>query len=204
MLNKFVASTLLVAGLVSTATASTPIYSTDTVWKVKDQQAFTALMNCDTTASACIAKKMKQLGASSSALKFSAAIKHEGYLVKFQEQGKVDLGTVIYPFRANTNSAYMLLNGQPSIVDTEIAKITGLEKDTSFKELNKKYKNLEFWGTNAQFVKINKTNAGTNYVFNYLLKDGCRACAAPASAQVEFRFNGQGKFLGTQFIKIVK
>lgn len=204
MLTKLIASTLLVAGLASTATASTQIYSTDAVWKVKDQQAFTALMSCDTAASACVAKKMKQMGASAAALKFSAAIKHEGYLVKFQEQGKVDLGTVIYPFRANTNSAYVLLNGQPSIVDTEITKVAGLEKDASFKQLKKKYKNLEFWGTNAQFVKTKKTTAGTNYVFNYLLKDGCRACAAPAAAQVEFRFNGQGKFLGTQFIKIVK
>jgi hypothetical protein len=204
MLGRFITRTLLFAGLVSSATASAQAYSVDSVWQIKEQQAFTALMNCDTAASACVAKKMKQMGASDSALKFSAAINNEGYLFKFQEKGKVDLGTVVYPFRANTNTAYVLLNGQPSLVDTEINKLAGLDQDTSFKQLKKQYKNLEFWGTNAQFVNINKTKAGTNYVFNYLLKDGCRACAAPASAQVEFRFNGQGKFLGTQFIKIVK
>lgn len=204
MLGKFIISTLLVAGLASTATASTQVYSGDSVWKVKDQKAFTALMTCTTPAADCIAKKMKQLGASSSAVKLTAALKNEGYLAKFQEQGKVDLGTVIYPFRANTNSAYVMLNGQPGVVSTEITKLPGLEKDASFKQLKKKYKNLEFWGTNAEFVKTNKTKAGTNYVFNYSLKDGCNACATPASAQVEFRFNGQGKFLGTQYVKIVK
>lgn len=204
MLGRFITRTLLLAGLVSSATVSAQVYSADSVWQVKEQQAFTALMSCDTAASACVAKQMKQMGASDSALKFSAAINNEGYLLKFQEKGKVDLGTVVYPFRANTNTAYVLLNGQPSLVDTEINKLAGLEQDGSFKQLKKQYKNLEFWGTNAQFVNINKTKAGTNYVFNYLLKDGCRACAAPAAAQVEFRFNGQGKFLGTQFIKIVK
>ena len=204
MFIKTITNTLLVVGLISTASASNTVYSSASVWKINAQQAFTALMSCDTAASVCVAKKMKQLGASTAALKFSAILKNEAYLARFQEQGRVDLGTVIYPFRANTNSAYVLLNGQPDMVNTEIAKIAGLEQDPSFKQLKKKYKNLEFWGTNAQFVKNNKMNAGTNYVFNYLLKDGCRACAAPASAQVEFRFNGQGKFLGTQFIKIVK
>lgn len=204
MLIKTITKTVLLAGLMGTASASSSLYSSSSVWKVNDQQAFTALMSCDTTASACVAKKMKQLGASAGALKFSAALKNEGYLAQFQEKGKVDLGAVIYPFRANTNTSYVLLNGQPSLVSTEITKLVGLEKDSSFKQLKKKYKNLEFWGTNAQFIKLNQTKVGTSYVFNYLLKDGCRACAAPASAQVEFHFNKQGKFLGSQFVKIVK
>lgn len=204
MLIKAITNTVLLLGLVGAVSASSEIYSHAAVWKVSDQQAFTALMSCDTAASSCVAKKMQQLGASREALKFTAAINNEGYLAKLQEKGKVDLGTVIYPFRANTNSTYVLLNGQPNLVNTEIAKVAGLEQDASFKQLKKKYKNLEFWGTNAQFVKLDKTHSGSNYVFNYLLKDGCRACAAPASAQVEFRFNGQGKFLGSTFVKIVK
>jgi ribosomal protein S8 len=203
MLGKLIVSTFLLAGFVGTANASTQVYSADAVWKVKEQQAFNAFMACS-TASACVSKQMKQMGASNTAVKFSTAIKNEGYLAKFQEQGKVDLGTVIYPTRANTNSAYVLLNGQPSIVSTEINKVAGLEQDAGFKQLKKKYKNLEFWGTNAQFVKNTKTKAGSNYLFKYSLKDGCNACAVPASAQVEFRFDGQGKFLGTQFVKIVK
>lgn len=204
MLIKTITNTVLLAAVIGTASASSEIYSSAAVWKISDQQAFTALMSCDTAASSCVRKKMQQLGASKAALKFSAAIKNEGYLAKFQDKGKIDLGTVLYPFRANTNSAYVLLNGQPSLVTTEINKVTGLEQDPSFKQLKKKYKNLEFWGTNAEFVKVTTTQTGSDYVFNYLLKDGCRACAAPASAQVTFRFNKQGKFLGTQFLKLIK
>lgn len=204
MWGKTIVSTVLLTGLIGTGSANASMYSNASVWKIEDQQAFTALMSCDTAASSCVIKKMKELGASLEALKFSAAIENEGYLAKFQEKGKVDLGTVIYPFRANTNTAYVLLNGQPSIIDTEIAKVAGLEEDADFKQLKKKYKNLEFWGTNAQFIKLNKTKTGANYIFNYLLKDGCRACAAPASAQVVFRFNQQGKFISTQFLKIVQ
>lgn len=201
---KTIISTVLLTGLISTASANTSVYSKSSVWKVNDQQAFTALMSCDTAASACVAKKMQQLGASAEALSFSAAINYEGYLANFQEKGTVDLGSVIYPFRANTNTAYVLLNAQPKMINTEIATVAGLEQDASFKQLKKKYKNLEFWGTNAAFVKVNKLSSGISYVFNYLLKDGCRACATPASVQVVFRFNRQGKFLGTRFVKILQ
>lgn len=204
MLIKTITKTVLLFGLIGTASASNNFYSASSVWKVNEQQAFSAFMSCDTAAATCVAKKMQKLGASPDALKFSAALKYQGYLASFQEKGTVDLGTVIYPFRANTNSAYMLLNAQPNRVNTELNNLVGLEKDASFKQLKKTYKNLEFWGTNAKFVKLAKTKSGSNYIFNYLLKDGCRACDVPASAQVEFRFNSQGKYLGAQFVKIVK
>lgn len=76
MLIKTITKTVLLAGLMGAASASSDLYSSSSVWKVNDQQAFTALMSCDTTASACVAKKMKQLGASAGALKFSAALKN--------------------------------------------------------------------------------------------------------------------------------
>lgn len=204
MWGKTIVSTVLFMGLIGTVSANTSVYSKASVWKVNDQQAFTTLMSCDTAASACVVKKMQQLGASPEALSFSATINYAGYLAQFQEKGKVDLGSVVYPFRANTNTAYVLLNAQPNIINTEIAQVAGLEQDADFKQLKKKYKNLEFWGTNASFVKVNKLSSGINYVFNYLLKDGCRACATPASVQVAFRFNRQGKFLGTQFVKVLQ
>lgn len=205
MLSKASLSLVLFAGLLSTVSAAPSIYSTNSVLKVKPTAVMSVLSTCDlSNNTTCVGSSLKKWGASPAAIQFSKDIKNEGFLTVFQEKGVVDLGEVFYPFRANTNDAYVMLNGQPKIVSTEIQSIKGLEKDPQYKTLKKKYKNLEFWGTRAELVKVNKTKTGQDFLFNYALKDGCNACGTPWSAQVAFRFNPKGQFLGSQFIKIVK
>ncbi|WP_298611043.1 hypothetical protein [uncultured Thiothrix sp.] len=205
MLSKSSMTFILFASLVGTVSAAPSMYSANSIVKVKPEKMMSILSTCDLgNSTTCVGKSLKKWGASPAALQFSKDIKNEGFLVSFQEKGVVDLGEAFMPFRANTNDAYVMLNGQPKVVSTEIQNIKGLEKDPQYKTLKKKYKNLEFWGTRAEFVKVNKTKAGQSFIFNYTLKDGCNACGTPWASQVAFRFNPQGKFLGSQFVKIVK
>jgi len=145
------------------------------------------------------------MGASTSAIQFTKAVEPvgTGYLESFKEKGLVDLGSTTY-LRANTNTEYVMLNGSPSIVHTEVDTVKGIDKDPLYKSAIKKYKDLLFWGSSAEFKNISQDKTGIHYLFSYPMLNGCHACENPYNALVQFNFNKQGKFLGNKFVKLVK
>jgi len=125
--------------------------------------------------------------------------------------GKIDLGTVTFPDRANTNEAQYLLNGSPILVSTEISqdekkKLTAeMKKDPLYSEMENKYPSIWFWGFAPQFVeKESLPNNNERFIFEYKFVNGCRICDTEYTTKIGFDFDSNGKFLEILFLQIVK
>jgi uncharacterized protein YecT (DUF1311 family) len=154
----------------------------------------------------CILTYLEKSGASKPSIDFVKKMEGEGYLESFQEKGRVDIGTVTFPGRANTNEAYVLLNGIPALVSTELYDSLHIDisRDPNYSKLKKQYPELDVWGASAEFIQ-EKSNSegGQNFVFSYYLVNGCHACGISWNALVEFNFSQNGKFNGVKFLKLV-
>lgn len=129
----------------------------------------------------------------------------------FQEMGKIDLGTVFFPHRANTNYAYYLLNGSPILVSTEISKdeeeklTVEMKKDLSYSEIENKYPNIWFWGFAPQFIeKKTLPNNNEEFIFEYKFVNGCRICDTEYTTEIGFDFDSNRNFLEIKFLRIIK
>lgn len=203
---KLVFSTLITSTLILLGNnAIAAPFSAKNAVTIDKQKAYDALMDCPKVA--CVVNKMKKLGVTEPQIQFIKTIEKQGergYLEEFKEKGMVDLGLAMY-MRANTNNEYLMLNGSPSIVRTEISgDIAGLKKDPTYKKAKSDFKNLEFWGSSASFVNVKQDSKGIHYTFSYPMRDGCHACANPYDALVQFNFNKKGVFLNKQLVKLVK
>lgn len=168
----------------------------------------------------CITGVMEQTGASSEAINFTvnfSAFREPqnendygiyGYLEKFQEMGKVDLGIITYPDRANTNSEYCLLNGSPSVIFTAIDKDefqSDMKQSVLYSEAKAQNLDIDIWPLAPKFLeKKVLSNGNEEYVFEYSLINGCRICRTVYSANIGFDFDANGIFLKTRFIGISK
>jgi len=156
----------------------------------------------------CISGVMEQYGASSDAKNFTKLLPERGFLMQFQEMGKIDLGIVAFPDRANTNEEYYLLNGFPPLVGTGIKEeefMDEIKQDLLYPEMKEKYPNIWFWGIAPQFVeKKALPNNNERFIFTYRFVNGCRACNTEYSAKIGFDFDSDKKFLKIIFLQIVK
>ena len=62
---------------------------------------------------------MKKAGASPAALAFTRRTGSQAYLRALREAGNVDVALAIYPFRANENEVWLLVNGDPPLIDVD-------------------------------------------------------------------------------------
>src|SRR5215831_10796223 len=65
----------------------------------------------------CFVAQMKKGGASPAALAFARRTGNEAYLKALRETGNVDVALAVFPFRANENEVWLLVNGKPPTVD---------------------------------------------------------------------------------------
>ena len=69
---------------------------------------------------ACFAAAMASAGAPPAALEFTRRLDNEAYLQALNEYGgPVAVAHVFYPFRANENNAWLLVNGTPALIDVD-------------------------------------------------------------------------------------
>lgn len=160
-----------------TLTASKPAFSKSntfssaSVWTPKE--AYPAWDKCNDIN--CVLEYMKKSGASEEAINFTKKIDEKlfgvpGYLETFEEKGRVDLGFVALPSRANTNGAYVLLNGSPSLVSTEIfnanTRLAGqwgdldISHDPNYPRLKKQYPELDVWPAGNDFISVDASSDG--------------------------------------------
>jgi hypothetical protein len=172
----------------------------------------------------CALEKMKQSGASQESMDFVRELAERkegegiGWLGEFREMGRVDLGSVEFPFRANTNTAFFLLNGSPSLISTELGCTVGggwhqpcqrkgavdISQDPNYSRLKSQYPNLELWPAGADFKSAQaKADGGQRFIFSYILVNGCHACYVGNRAEVAFDFDRNGKFTGIKLLKLV-
>jgi hypothetical protein len=93
----------------------------------------------------CFVQGMQQSAASPQAVAFTRRLGNPGYMRDFRDAGRVDIAYVPYPFRAHENHGWLLVNGEPPLVD--VADFTLLRQDelranAVYAELMKQYPNI--------------------------------------------------------------
>jgi len=203
----YVVASVLYCGLVeagSPNSAKADIYSSASVWKSgEENDELSAWRECD--GPNCVLAFMKKSGASEESMNFVRKIDGEGYLETFEEKGRVDIGHVAFPARANTNEAYVFLNGSPSFISTELGwHALDISRDPNYSKLKKQYPELQVWPAGARFISVGAgSHGGQRFIFSYYLVNGCHACGVDWVARVAFDFSRDGKFKGIKVLKLI-
>jgi hypothetical protein len=154
--------------------------------------------------------------ASSEAVAFSQSLfnqtpAHVGYLKGLREAGPVDLGYVAYPEANGSRQGWVLVNGNPAIVDVDSLNLLPhavLEDDQHFKDLQTQYPHIALSVENddrsAESVPemVALGDGSQRFVITYSLKEPCTTCPTVARAAFGFDFDPTGKFLGARFLKV--
>jgi hypothetical protein len=177
------------------------------VWSPSDEQTQGLGTACDRDRRAgdCVARFMREHGASREAVAFAQSVPEGGYLDSFEEHGAVDVATVFYPFKANDNGVSVLLNGVPRMipVDERVDRID-LKRDPAFAALKRRFPNLMLWPGSSRFVRTElAADDGLRFVFSYVLLNGCHACDLGGHAEIAFDFDGRRRLTGTHLVRIV-
>jgi hypothetical protein len=206
----------LLAGALSIPAQTTPAeppVDARAVWKPDTETLQKARSECASAAypklGTCFVEQMQKAGASPEAVAFMHRLHNEGYLVKYQNTGRVSIAWVMYPFRANQNTGCLLVNGMPSLVDLDdLSRLPreGLQSSSGWRELVAKYPKAALWpgdrsGMTGAGVK-SLPGSGQRFIVNYLALDGCHACARLAGIRYGFDFDAAGRLLGVRFLDL--
>jgi hypothetical protein len=155
---------------------------------------------------ACFSAVMAKAGASPAALAFTRRLDNEACLEALDETpGPVAVAHVFYPFRANENDAWLLVNGAPPLIDVDDRRyldLAALRSAPAYAEIRHRYPNVSFWPGDRSDRAPQVRQNGREFVVGYLLRDLCHACATIGHVRFAFEFDTAGKFLGTRLISI--
>jgi predicted secreted protein len=160
----------------------------------------------------CFLGEMKSAGASPDAIAFARSAADIGviYMRAFRKVGPVDLAYVEYAFRANELAGVFLVNGDPSLMDVDDEDLlprARLQANSAYAALAGQYPNISIWPGDRLDTKLPTladTGWGTQtFSVNYILRDGCHACAQIGTATVAFGFDAEGKFQGAKVTTVV-
>ena len=188
--------------------------TSDAVWS--PPEGFVAAMHraCDARSGgdfgACFVEEMRRAGASEAAVAFARRTGDQGYLKEFRTTGgPVDAGCAVYPFRANENAVCFLVNGAPPMLDVDDPKFLDqglLRRNPAYAGLLRAYPNLAvFPGPRAidDGVDVHLLPEGGQFFrVNYVLVDGCHACARVGVLRLDFDFDAAGRFAGTRVASV--
>jgi hypothetical protein len=157
----------------------------------------------------CFVDSMKRAGATPQAVAFARATGNTGYLSHFLERGRVDLAFVRYPFRANENQGWILVNGAPAMIDvdslSELPK-GRLTENPTYRALKEKYSKILLFGGDRDITQppemIILPDKGQRFIVGYRLLNGCHACEQVGSVRFSFDFKPDGTFLGSTLVDV--
>jgi hypothetical protein len=139
---------------------------------------------------------MQDSGASPQAIDF---FKLTGwFLSDFQEMGRVDLGRVVNPWRANDNVQYAFLSGTPlAVYPEEEVQPVAIRLDPNYDALVPSFPDLSLWpGDNVFEALTTSDHGGQRFVLQFSLVDGCHACGTGYFVRVAFDFDTDGTYRG--------
>jgi len=173
------------------------------VWTLPDN-GWAACLKNNQDATACLPKLMRQQKATSEALAVNRLLEGEGFMSAFREMGRVDLATMTFPLRANTNQAAFLVNGTPALVSTELdEQVVDITSDRAYAALKRAFPEMELWPTSADFRTMTVlTDGGQGFEFAYPLLNGCHACALAGYALVSLDFGPDGVYHGPRLLRL--
>ena len=156
----------------------------------------------------CFVQAMQQSGASPEAVAFARRLDTPGYMRDFRAVGRVDIAYAEYPFRANENYGWLLVNGQPPLIDVDDFKLLRqdeLHASPVYAALAKRFPHITLWP--ADRFRTDKprvetlSGGGQRFVVEYLLRNLCHACEVVGLARFAFDFDPAGTFLGTSLMQ---
>lgn len=194
-------------------TKAQPAVSAQAVWQPNDQTLQQARTACAQIAypelGNCFVQQMQKAGASAQAVAFMHEMHNEAYLVKFENIGRVSIAWAVYPFRANANTACLLVNGTPRLLDVDDLSqipLNRLKSDAGWLALVAKHPNAMLWPADRSGMTgvTAKTSGGggQRFLVNYMVLDGCHACARLARMHYAFDFDNTGRLLGVRFVDL--
>ncbi len=155
---------------------------------------------------ACFAAAMAKAGASPAALDFTRRLDNQVYLQAYDETGgPVSVARVVYPFRANENDAWFLVNGTPPLIDVDNRrnlKLAAMRSSAAYLAIYHTYRNVTFWPGARGAVGPEVAQNGREFVVGYLLRNLCHACAVVGRVRYAFDFDAGGTFLGTHLVAV--
>jgi predicted secreted protein len=157
----------------------------------------------------CLISEMESAGASNSAVEFTQLLGGRGYMKDFRPLGVVDIASVYYPFERVGREGYVIVNGNPSLVDPDnynLLNLDSLEKSPEYIALQQKYPQVSLYqgdrtGPNLP-LNVCLDNNGQRIIVNYAIRDGCDHCELLSYADFGFDFDSAGNFKGTVFLDI--
>ena len=213
----FAAASCVAAVLGAQAPAPSPVSETpigaDAVWSPPADFLSRFHSACDALGGPafndCFVEQMRKAGASTPALAFARRTGGLGYLRAFRKTGRVDVAYAEYPFRANENQVCLLVNGQPPWIDVDDAALLdreALAADRTYAVILKKYPKAALFPSERGGPVLPGArrfkDGGLDFLVDYVLRDGCHACAGVGTVRFGFRFDGAGKFLGTSVASV--
>lgn len=173
------------------------------VWQLPPG-AWTACLQSGDDASGCLRRIMTREQASPRALAINRQLDGEGYMAAFHEAGRVDVATMEFPLRANSNEVAYLVNGQPGLVSSELDETAlPLAANPDYRALHNQYPDLMFWPVGDGPREVTAlAQGGQGFVFSYALLNGCHACEVLGQAVVSLDFNARGRFLGPRLVRV--
>jgi predicted secreted protein len=158
---------------------------------------------------ACFLDGMQRSGASVEAVAFTKSIGNTGYLRALRRFGPVDIAQVVYPFRANENDGFLLINGNPPQIDVDDLNFLSpedLKKDPCYHRLKRKYPAVMLWPGDrsaGEYPLQERTpEGGQRFMVRYRLLNGCHACELAGRVRYAFTFDKTGRFLGTAYLGV--
>ena len=159
----------------------------------------------------CFIAGMQKSGASPQAVAFTKSIGNLGYMEELRRFGPVDIAFVVYPFRANENQGFLLINGTPPQIDVDDLSLLSPEnfkKDPRYARLKQRYSAVTLWQgdrSDREYPLLERTpDGGQRFIVRYRLLNGCHACELAGYAGYVFEFDKTGRFSGTKYLGIEK
>jgi hypothetical protein len=157
----------------------------------------------------CFVDFMGRAGASAQAVAFAQSTGNTGYLARFFNKGRVDLAYVHYPFRANENEGWLLVNGDPAMIDVDaLANLPKrqLEANPAYLRIKEKFAKVMLFGGDRTIARppemVVEPAKGQRFIVEYRLLNGCHACERVGSARFAFDFDPNGKFIGSTLLDV--
>jgi len=209
-------ATLALAGLAALAAGKKDVrvdrpVGADAVWQPEAQFLAIVRKTCGEESSSnfgeCFAKQMAS-AAPPAAVAFTRSIHNEGWLRDFRKVARVDIAYVLYPFRANENQGWLLVNGSPSLVDVDnLQKLpkSEMEENLAWSQLIARSPRATLFpgdrtGATGPLAILNP-DGSEEFVVGYKVLDGCPTCAQLGVAFLGFEFNPKGKQTAMEFIE---
>jgi hypothetical protein len=164
--------------------------------------------------SRCFIEQMSKFGAPPDAVSFTQTYADQNggmiaILQDFRPLDAVDLGYAFFPSGADFNQRWLLLNGNPEIInvdDFSRLPMTEMQQDQAFRALQSRYPQVALFdgdrssGAAPQMESL--SDGGQRFSIDYPLRDQCRACAEVGRATFAFTFEPTGRLAGVKFVKV--